>query len=239
VQLGLGEGSFLRDTRDDPSDAHRGMYTTADGGLASSIIGSRRNFTRFLITNAGYYPFKTHWVLARRIEFGWIRPFKTGGGIPAGQEVPLPERFFGGGSTSLRGVPDNQAGPRDPFSGFPLGGNALLIHNTELRFPFLGENMNGVLFHDMGNVYSNLSDVSFRVHQKDLKDFNYMVHAVGFGIRYRTPVGPVRVDLAYSVNPPQFFGFKGTTLDVLRGIAPRTTQSVSHFQFFFSIGQAF
>jgi outer membrane translocation and assembly module TamA len=125
------------------------------------------------------------------------------------------------------------------FSGFPLGGNALLIHNTELRFPFLGDNVDGVLFHDMGNAYSSVSNISFRVHQRNLKDFDYMVHAVGFGIRYRTPVGPVRLDLAYSMNPPRFFGYKGTTQEVLAGTAPRTEQRISRFQFFFSIGQAF
>jgi outer membrane protein assembly factor BamA len=96
-----------------------------------------------------------------------------------------------------------------------------------------------VLFHDMGNVYSSISNISFGVHQKSLTDYDYMVHAVGFGIRYRTPVGPFRIDLAYSVNPPRFFGFKGTTEEVLAGTAPRVKQGVGHFQFFFSIGQAF
>jgi outer membrane translocation and assembly module TamA len=77
------------------------------------------------------------------------------------------------------------------------------------------------------------------VHQKDIQDFAYMVHAVGFGIRYRTPVGPVRVDLAYSINPPTFFGLKGTYQQLLFGGATPTVQNVSHFQFFISIGQAF
>jgi outer membrane protein assembly factor BamA len=161
--------------------------------------------------------------------------------------VPLPERFFGGGSTSHRGFPDNQAGSRDPSTGFPLGGNALFFHSTELRFPLIGDNINGVFFHDMGNVYSGFSDISFRVHQRDPKDFNYMVHAAGFGIRYRTPVGPVRIDLAYSINPPSFYGFRGTFDELRRaGVDPCTTvpdkcrlQNVSHFQFFLSIGQAF
>jgi outer membrane protein insertion porin family len=66
-----------------------------------------------------------------------------------------------------------------------------------------------------------------------------MVHAAGFGIRYRTPVGPLRVDLAYSINPPTFKGLKGTYQDLLFGTATPQIQSVRHFQFFFSIGQAF
>ncbi len=123
--------------------------------------------------------------------------------------------------------------------GFPLGGNALLFHQTELRFPFLSDNMQGVLFHDFGNIYANLSDISFRVHQKSLTDFNYMVHAAGFGVRYRTPVGPLSVNVAYSINPPRFNGLDGTYQQLLFGGATKTVTGVSHLQFFFSIGQSF
>jgi outer membrane translocation and assembly module TamA len=70
-----------------------------------------------------------------------------------------------------------------------------------------------------------------------------MVHAAGFGVRYRTPIGPVRLDLAYSVNPPAFKGFKGTFDELVAcsgiGTCTSTTQRISRFQFFFSIGQAF
>jgi outer membrane protein insertion porin family len=99
-------------------------------------------------------------------------------------------------------------------------------------------------------VYRSLGDISFGITQRDNQHFNYMVHAVGFGIRYKTPIGPVRGDLAYSVNPPSFVGFKGTTLDLLQcdpnkpldqlpGFCRGTPQNISHFQFFFSIGQTF
>jgi outer membrane protein insertion porin family len=239
TRIGMIEGSFISDRRDDATDAHRGMYNTANLGLASKVLGSRPSFGRFLGSNATYKTFHTSYVFAQRTQFGWLGPFAVPKNVSATDVIPLPERFFAGGSSSHRGFPDNQAGPRDPYSGFPLGGRALLIHNTELRFPFLGENIDGVIFHDMGNVYSSPSKISFRVHQRNLYDYDYMVHAVGFGIRYRTPIGPVRVDLAYSINPPQFFGFQGTTQQVLQGTAPRVQQGVSHFQFFFSIGQAF
>jgi outer membrane protein assembly factor BamA len=157
-------------------------------------------------------------------------------------DVPLPERFFAGGATSHRGFPEYQAGPRDPLTGFPIGGKALLISNLELRFPLIGDNVGGVLFHDAGNVYSDVSSISFRVKQRDLRDFNYMVHAVGFGIRYRTPIGPVRIDLAYSINSPRFMGLKGTREQLLD---PNLTgvefveQRISRFQFHFSLGQLF
>ena len=161
--------------------------------------------------------------------------------------VPLAERFFGGGGNSIRAFPEEQAGPRDTSTGFPLGGTAVFFNQTELRFPLVGENIAGVFFHDMGNVYSSLGNLSFRTIQRNLQDFYYMVHAVGFGVRYRTPVGPVRLDLAYSINPPYFYGFKGTQQDLVNaGVDPCAppaascvVQNVSHFQFFFSIGQTF
>jgi outer membrane protein insertion porin family len=227
--------NLVQDRRDDPANAHRGIYNTADFSVAETYLGGNTDFGRLLLRNSYYKTVATDLVIASNTEFGWIRSF--GGGIKG--IVPLPELFFGGGSTSHRGFPDNQAGPRDPNTGFPIGGRALLFHSTELRFPFLGENINGVFFHDMGNVYSRLNNLSFRVHQQSLTDFDYMVHAAGFGIRYRTPVGPVRVDLAYSINPPTFNGLTGTYADLLSGKATATTTSIRRFQFFISIGQAF
>jgi outer membrane translocation and assembly module TamA len=239
---------MVEDHRDDPVDPHRGYYTTVELGVAERIFGSQRNFGKLLVRNATYHPITKHIVLARSTQFGDIYSFASADNpIDA---VPLPERFFGGGGNSQRGFPENQAGPRDIASGFPLGGTALLFNQTEVRFPLIGEDIGGVLYHDMGNIYSSLRNVSFRLHQRNDQDFDYMVHAVGFGIRYRTPVGPVRLDLGYSINPPRFNGFKGT-LEQLRNAGPIpcpapnnapyqcVAQNVSHFQFFFSIGQTF
>ncbi len=254
--------NYAQDRRDNPANATRGMYNTVDVGIASSIFGSQRNFTRVLARNATYHRIAKDWVVARQIEFGVIKPFNIPAGTSATDEVPLPERFFGGGNLTNRGFGENQAGPRDiglaagpggvatQPTGFPLGGNAVLFHNTELRFPLIGENIGGVLFHDMGNVFSNASAISFRVSQRNVQDFDYMVHAVGVGLRYRTPIGPVRADFAYSINPPRFAGFEGT-IDQLLQCNPQVPanqlpsfctgvpQQLSHFQFFFSIGQTF
>ena len=247
VRVGIASINLVHDRRDDPVDPHKGVFNTIDLGLAERVIGSQRNFFRLLIRNASYYSLGKRLVLARSTEIGNIYSFRFPGD-PL-EAIPLPERFFGGGN-SHRGFPDNQAGPRDTDTGFPLGGTALLFNQTELRFPLIGDNIGGVLYHDMGNVYSSFRHLSFRVHQRDPKDFDYMVHAAGFGLRYRTPVGPLRVDLGYSINPPRFNGFKGS-LDQLRNAGrnpcPAPTgagyqcvvQSVSHFQFFFSIGQTF
>jgi outer membrane protein insertion porin family len=240
AKIALIGGNIVQDRRDDPTNAHRGYYNSVDFGLIDHDFGGNKNFTRLLARNSWY---KTVWtrntVLASNTEFGWIHPFGVPAGVTGPEYVPLPERFFGGGITTLRGFPDNQAGPRDLVTGFPIGGNALLFHQTELRFPFLGENLTASVFHDMGNVYSDLSSISFRVNQHNIQDFNYMVHAVGIGIGYRTPLGPLLVDLAYSINPPTFFGLKGTYNQLLFGGATPTIQNISHFQFFISFGQAF
>ena len=130
------------------------------------------------------------------------------------------------------------------MTGFPIGGETVFVNGVELRFPLIGQNLGGVLFHDAGNVYSSLSNFSFRVKQKNIEDFNYMVHAVGFGIRYQTPIGPFRVDIAYALNPTDFVGFRGTREELIdlslpELLARRERQSLGHFQFHFSLGQSF
>jgi outer membrane protein insertion porin family len=235
IRIGMLGGSYIQDRRDDPTDATKGTYTTLDMGWASRVFGSQSDFTSFTGRNATYYPFGAgrRYVLARSLTFGWQQT------LGRTLSIPLAERFFAGGPTSHRGFPQNQAGPRDPNSGFPLGGAALLLNQTEWRFPLIGENIRGVLFHDAGNVYPGLDTISFRIRQRNLTDFTYMVHAVGFGVRYRTPVGPVRVDLAYVPNSPRFYGLKGTTDELIAGKGIPQLQRISRFQFQFSLGQAF
>jgi outer membrane protein assembly factor BamA len=235
IQLATVSGTFIQDRRDDPINAQRGIWNTVDGTFAFNTWESPRTmFTRLLARNATYHPLRRDLTLARQLSVGLQISH-------AEADVPLPERFFAGGVSSHRGFPDNQAGPRDLLTGFPLGGKALLVHNTELRFPLLGDNVGGVLFHDAGNVYEAPNKISFRFTQRDLQDFNYMVHALGFGIRYRTPIGPVRLDLAWSVNSPRFRGLQGSFEDLLDPNAnvPVVDQRISRLQFHFSLGQMF
>ncbi|MEX2264833.1 MAG: BamA/TamA family outer membrane protein [Bryobacteraceae bacterium] len=244
ARIGLASVSFVQDRRDNPTDATRGIFTTLDGGLSSKVFGSQTDFFRPVVSNATYHAVGEDVTFARHVTFGWINNF-------GGAEIPLPERFFSGGGVSNRAFPVNQAGPRDLVTGFPIGGNAVLNFQNELRFPLILGNVRGVLFHDFGNVFSDLGSVSFRVRQRDITDFNYMIHGVGFGIRYGTPIGPLRVDLAYAINPPRFFGFQGTREQLLFCGTPnppanincpanlQTVQRLSHFQFHISIGQAF
>jgi outer membrane protein insertion porin family len=174
--------------------------------------------------------------------------------------IPLPERFLSGGGNSHRGFGLNQAGPRDLKTGFPLGGSALFLNQLELRLPpvdlpYVGNNISFAVFHDMGNVFAKPADMVdnlLRWRQKDPDlclhqdtytqcDFNYVSHAVGLGVHYKTPIGPIRLDFGYNLNPPAFPSFQTVTNTV--NDASSSTQFVpqraSHFNFFFSIGQAF
>lgn len=258
VRIGMLSVSYIQDHRDNPADAHSGFWNTLDVGLAGNFFGSERNFVRALGRNATYTSLGRNLVLARQTQFGVIVPFNVPRGLSHFDSIPLPERFYGGGGVSMRGFGNNQAGPRDigiavpysPATGFPIGGNALFFNNVELRFPLLGPNISGVLFEDMGNIYDTFSNIDFRYHQKNNQDFNYAVQAAGFGIRYRTPLGPVRVDLSYVLNPTSYVGFSTNEpfQDLLQckqsdiGVKPACTpgpQRLGRFQFFFSIGQAF
>ncbi len=235
VRVGILSGTLIQDRRNDPIDARKGHYTSVDFGVASKAFASQTDYLRLLARNSSYHRVVPDLVLARSFTFGVLHNLRG-----AGEEIPLPERFFSGGASSHRGFPDNQAGPRDLSTGFPLGGEALLMHSLELRFPLLGDNLGGVLFHDMGNLYSKLHEVNLRQRQRDVQDFDYMVHAAGFGIRYRTPIGPIRLDLAYSANSPRFFGLPQEVLFTDPGRPGRPGhQRISRLQFHFSIGQTF
>jgi outer membrane protein insertion porin family len=178
--------------------------------------------------------------------------------------VPLPERLYAGGATSHRGFGINSAGPRDLTTGYPVGGSGVVVNTFELRFPpptlpLVGDSLSFVIFHDMGNVFRSPKDMFSSIRNFQQPDqalcrnlatplaaangvaanavgncnFNYYSHAVGLGLRYATPVGPIRVDFSYNLNPPIYPVFDDYT-----GAAPYVGQA-NHFNFFFSIGQAF
>ena len=255
VRIGMLSATYIQDHRDNPADAHRGFWNTLDTGIADSAFGSQRDFVRVLARQATYTPIGKKLVLARQTQIGVIKGFSNIAGLSSFDYIPLPERFFGGGPSSMRGFGYNEAGPRDigsdtaPPTGFPLGGNALFFNTIELRFPLLGQNISGVLFEDMGNIYQSFSDISLAYHQKNDQNFDYAVQAPGFGIRYKTPLGPIRLDFAYALNPSRYIGYSGTIqqlitcsdngeLNKVPGCISQPEQ-LSHFTFSFSIGQAF
>ncbi|MGC2211057.1 MAG: POTRA domain-containing protein [Candidatus Korobacteraceae bacterium] len=255
VLVGMPSLIFLRDTRDDPVNSTKGTYTTVDLGLASSAFASQANFGRVLAQNASYHKFFRGWVFARSIRIGTESPYGNG----TVDFIPLPERYFVGGSNSHRGFAINQAGPRDPGSGFPVGGNAMVVSNLEFRsppapLPWVGNNLSFVFFHDMGNLFDTADDMWHnlaRMNQRDqancrapgpstVCNFSYMSSALGSGVRYKTPIGPVRLDFSYNVNPP-WFSVDTPCAGVTTTPCNPTpyVERVRHFNFFFSIGQTF
>jgi len=227
--------TWIRDRRDRPADASQGNFNTLDFSIASKPLGSSASFARLFVQNSSFHPIGRSLVFARSARFGVQEPFSD----TSLDQIPLPERFFAGGGYSLRGFGLNQAGPRDPVTGFPVGGVALLVFNNELRFPlplpFVGDKLGGAVFYDAGNVYSRVEDITFRL-EPSLADItsgrlNYFSHSIGFSFRYPTPVGPVRLDLGYLLNPSRF-----ATDDGMGGTA---LQRLPRFQFFLTIGPNF
>jgi outer membrane protein insertion porin family len=215
VQLSYVSSTLIQDTRDKPLDAHHGVYSTIDLRIVPSAFGSTTNFTRLLSQYAFYKPLGSL-VFANSIRLGLAAPF-------AGSNVPTSQRFFAGGGTTLRGFPTDEAGPvryvpfcqgtsttNCPLIPIPVGGNQLFILNSELRYPLpLISNLGGVIFYDGGNVYRRINFPEF---------VNNYSNTVGIGLRYNTPIGPLRIDLGHNLNP---------------------VTGISATQFFITLGQAF
>jgi len=216
VRLSTASASLIRDTRDKPLDAHRGMYSTINLGITPTAFGSSANFAKLFAQYAFYKPVHSM-VFANSVRIGLATPF-------AGSFVPTSQLFFSGGGTSLRSFPIDEAGPQRlvPFCNVlqnqsgcvnitvPVGGRQLFILNSELRFPLrVTMALGGVVFYDGGNVYSAINLPNF---------INNYTNTVGLGLRYATPIGPIRFDIGRNLNP-------------VPGINP--------LQYYITVGQAF
>jgi outer membrane protein insertion porin family len=274
-QIGL---TWVRDSRDNPADASKGSFNSADFSDADTSFGSSASFLRFFFQNSTYYPIKRRFSFARSIRFGILDPYHDTVSLsfpapttpPLPSVIPLPERFFAGGGTSLRGFALNQAGPRDSVTGFPVGGQALLVLNQEFRFPmrlpFVGTSLGGAIFYDGGNVYSRLTRISFRAMLPSptftpqnpaqppgpanlpvcvtncSNELNYFAHTVGLGFRYKTPVGPIRIDLGYQLNRPAFvvpIPCPSNAANCQVGSLGQQGTRLPGFQIFFNLGASF
>ena len=280
--------TFIRDKRDSPLESTKGQYFTLDAFAASSYFGSQADYGRALAQDSTYYAFgrpNHKFVFARSTTVGLEQVYRGTRVLPPGacqiinfvptcptgiSVIPLPEVFFSGGGNAHRGFGLNQAGPRDPDSGFPIGGTALFVNSEELRLPpvslpYLGEGFGFAIFHDMGNVFTAGHDMLkglMRWHQPNpsqclqfiavtqtnqyngcVTQFNnsgydYTSHAVGIGLRYKTPIGPLRFDFGYNLNPTAYP--TGYTLSTPQApTQPFIPQRMRHFNVFFSIGQPF
>jgi outer membrane protein insertion porin family len=288
VTVGGPEITYIHDTRDpSPLNAGKGQYFSIQEFVASSQFGSEVDFNKLDVTQSTYYTFgKRKYVFARNLRVGFEKSwgpnpnaFNAGNQIGVAptacagtlletnatcNAVPLPERLYVGGATSLRGFGQNDGGPRDLTTGFPVGGSGAVVNTFELRMPpptlpLVGDTISFVIFHDMGNAFEFPGDMFKSIthfHQPDRTEcrnlagplaaaggvasdavgscnFNYYSHDVGLGLRYGTPVGPIRVDFSYNLDPPIYPVF-----DDFTGRSPYVGQA-SHFNFFFSIGQSF
>ena len=273
TRVGMPNFLYVRNRRDNDLESTRGSYTTVEGGVASGYFGSEADFSRFSAKNSTYHTFFRKrstgqgYVFARSTTVGIENPFGStvlldpAQPVPAGRTlVPLPERFFNGGGNSNRGFGLNQAGPRDPFTGFPVGGSAVFLNSLEMRFPnvmvpYLHDNIGFTIFEDMGNVFarpqemlSSLGrfhqpgrDFCFHEQTHNLCNYNYASHAVGLGVRYQTPIGPLRFDFGYNLNPPYFPGYYNIVTNTVNGqqTGQFGYQRAGHFNFSFSVGQSF
>jgi outer membrane protein insertion porin family len=257
--------TWARDRRDNPAEATKGSFNGADFGIADTGIGSSASFLRFFFQNSTYHPIGRRFSFARAFRFGILEPYRDTVSLTfpiqttAVRVIPLPERLFAGGGTSLRGFALNQAGPRDS-AGFPVGGQAQLEFHQELRFPmrlpFVGTALGGALFYDGGNVYSRLGRITFRAYPPKpvfdpanpkqclfncTNELNYFSHTVGIGFRYSTPVGPIRIDLGFPINRPRFVApicpsGDASCLDGQNGFK---ASRLPGFQIFFNLGSTF
>ena len=211
--------NWVHDTRDNELNATKGIYENYALTVSPYWLGSNFSFAQFVEQTAFYKNLHhTGIIWANSIRIGLEQPF-------AGSEVPVSSKFFAGGGSTLRGFPLDGAGPQEiiPVCAnpsvpstctkitVPQGGNELLILNTELRYPldFIKDGLGIVTFYDGGNVFPSIG----------FHDFTSLYsNNVGIGLRYATPVGPIRIDVGRNLNP-------------VPGISPT--------QYFITLGQAF
>jgi outer membrane protein insertion porin family len=216
TRLSTLSATYIRDTRDNALNAHKGMYGSAELDLNPSILGSSANFGEFFGQTAFYHDVHSGIIWANNLRLGFLVPTRN-------SRIPVSSRFYTGGGSTLRGFPLNGAGPQrtvlacgnpsDPSScgllQVPVGGVQLFIVNSELRIPVpLKKNFGFVVFYDGGNVYD---PITFR------NLFQSYTNSAGFGIRYSTPVGPIRLDFGHNLSPIP--GIKATQIFLTLGQA--------------------
>lgn len=199
---------FQRSTADNVLNAHRGYQIAFHAEEAGRLLPGTFNYYATSIDGRHYLPFSEKVVLASRLQLGNIRPV----GLDQ-VNVPFSKKYFLGGATSIRGWGRYEVSPLS--EGVPIGGNSMFAFTEELRAQIRG-NFGGVVFFDAGNVWAD----SWGIRLGDLR------YAVGPGLRYQTPVGPIRFDFGWQLNP---------TPELVVNGQPQRRRWRMHF----SIGQAF
>lgn len=205
VRLSMVTGSLSRDTRNDLLDPERGTLISADASMAGRSIGGQVGFLKTYMQAHGYkrLPGSRRIVFAGRIAVGLADGFPRQVTVvdPDGtvrettiEDLPASERFFAGGDTTIRGYSLDSVGAPNTITvdGFPLGGNGLLLANAEVRVPVFGD-FGAAFFADGGNVFERVSQI----------DLGALRGSVGFGLRYISPLGPLRLDLGFKLDRRQ------------------------------------
>jgi outer membrane protein insertion porin family len=175
-------GSYIWERRDDPFNPAGGFFFSSVLEWAFPYFGTESDFLKTFNKFQIFTPVVPHVTLGTTVRLGLAKG-----------RVPIHERFFAGGSNSFRGVGFDGLGPKAPESGKPVGGKALLLFNFELTFPFIPafENLLGTIFFDKGNVFERRKQISFAG----------LRNAAGIGVRYKTPLGPIRLELGWNLDP--------------------------------------
>jgi outer membrane protein assembly complex protein YaeT len=183
----------VTDRRDDPLNPRRGQFRILDVEWSANALGTEAPYLKGLAQQFFYVRLPHEMVAALGLRLGVGQTYRE----DRDALLPIAERFFAGGATTLRGFALDEASPKrkiplpngDVVDGEPIGGNILALLNLELRFPILG-NLRGVVFSDNGNVYRRLEVI-------ELLNWRYNM---GFGFRYDTPLGPLRVDYGFKLD---------------------------------------
>jgi outer membrane protein assembly complex protein YaeT len=187
-----------RDTRDDlffPASGYRSIMAVEH---TDKTLGSSLAFVRFTTTNRFFFSLGPRTVLATRYDTGFV--------VPTTEDLTLPlaERFFNGGASTVRSFREAELGLKDQSTGDPLGGSAYNVVTLELRRRFK-HNLGGSIFLDYGNIapasgggIDQFADRSDFVSSTFSEYFSNFRPAIGVGIQYILPVGPLRIDVAYN-----------------------------------------
>jgi outer membrane protein insertion porin family len=205
VRLSGFSGAVARDTRDDLLEPTRGLFLSAEGSLAARALGGEVGFMKTYVQGFTFrrLPGRRTVVFASRAALGLADGFERevqptdadGNPIPGPpiviDDLPASERFYAGGDTTIRGFALDRVGAPNTISanGYPTGGNAVLLLNGELRFP-VWRDLGAVVFVDGGNVFRRVTEF----------DLGELRGSYGFGVRYHSPVGPIRVDLGFKMG---------------------------------------
>ncbi len=174
-------GSYIWERRNDPFNPTEGFFFSSVLEWAFPYFGTESDFWKTFNKFQIFAPVLPEVTLGATVRLGLAKG-----------RVPIHERFFAGGSNSFRGVVFDELGPKDPESGKPVGGKALLLFNFELAFPIIPafKNLYGTLFFDKGNVFERRKQVSL----------SGLRNALGLGLKYKTPLGPVRLELGWNLD---------------------------------------